>query len=120
MFASDLGHHHAMAAILFGIFCALGSALRTRGDLILENLALRQQLAISKRTVDGPADRGGISDTAPKYMIRDGIYTSQACNRNSRALRRYGVCTRGLCARGRGGYAQARVLGFALRNQLLS
>ena len=37
-----------MAAIFFGLFGALGSALRTRGDLVLENLALRQQLAIFK------------------------------------------------------------------------
>ena len=33
-----------MAAIIFGLFGALGSALRARGDLVLENLALRQQL----------------------------------------------------------------------------
>ena len=46
--ASDLGHHHVMAAIIFGLFGALGSALRARGDLVLENLALRQQLAIFK------------------------------------------------------------------------
>lgn len=37
-----------MAAIIFGLFGALGSALRARGDLVLENLALRQQLAIFK------------------------------------------------------------------------
>jgi hypothetical protein len=38
-----------MAAIRFGLFGALGSALRTRGGLVLENLALRQQLATFKR-----------------------------------------------------------------------
>ena len=37
-----------MAAIIFGLFGALGSALRARGDLIPENLALRQQLSIFK------------------------------------------------------------------------
>jgi hypothetical protein len=35
-----------MAAILLSFFGALGSAPRARGDLVLENLALRQQLAI--------------------------------------------------------------------------
>jgi transposase InsO family protein len=49
MFASDLGHYHVMAAILLSFFGALGSALRTRGGLVLENLALRQQLAVFKR-----------------------------------------------------------------------
>ena len=49
MLASDLGHYHVMAAILLSFFGALGSALRTRGGLVLENLALRQQLAVFKR-----------------------------------------------------------------------
>jgi hypothetical protein len=49
MLAVDLGHCHVMAAIRFGLFGALGSALRTRGGLVLENLALRQQLATFKR-----------------------------------------------------------------------
>jgi hypothetical protein len=38
-----------MVAILLSFFAALGSALCTRGDLVLENLALRQQLAVFKR-----------------------------------------------------------------------
>jgi putative transposase len=38
-----------MAAILLSFFGALGSALRTYGNLVLENLALRQQLAVFKR-----------------------------------------------------------------------
>jgi hypothetical protein len=38
-----------MAAILLSLFGALGSALHTRRDLVLENLALRQQLAVFKR-----------------------------------------------------------------------
>ena len=47
--ASDLGHYRVMAAIRLSFFGALGSTLRTRGGLILESLALRQQLAIFKR-----------------------------------------------------------------------
>ncbi len=46
---SDLGHSHVMAAIVLTFFGAIGSALRTRGGLVLENLALRQQLAVFKR-----------------------------------------------------------------------
>jgi hypothetical protein len=38
-----------MAAILLSFFGDLGSALRIRGDLVLENLALCQQLAVFKR-----------------------------------------------------------------------
>jgi hypothetical protein len=38
-----------MAAIIFGLFGALGSALHTRGDFAIEDLALRQQLAVFKR-----------------------------------------------------------------------
>jgi hypothetical protein len=38
-----------MAAIILSFFGALGSALHTRGDLVLENLALRQQLAVFER-----------------------------------------------------------------------
>ena len=46
---SDLGHCHVMATILLSFFGDLGSALRIRGDLVLENLALCQQLAVFKR-----------------------------------------------------------------------
>jgi hypothetical protein len=45
---SVLEHLHVMAAIFLCLLGALGSAFRRRGDLILENLALRQQLAIFK------------------------------------------------------------------------
>ena len=38
-----------MATIILSFFGALGSALHTLGDLVLENLALRQQLAVFER-----------------------------------------------------------------------
>jgi hypothetical protein len=38
-------HHLAMVALVLRLLGALRSALRTRADLALENLALRQQLA---------------------------------------------------------------------------
>ncbi len=43
-------HHRAMAALLLSIFGALRAAFRSRADLALENLALRQQLANLRRT----------------------------------------------------------------------
>jgi hypothetical protein len=48
-------------SLVFALLCALRAALRTRTDLTLENLALRQQLALlsfrSKRTRFGRLDR---------------------------------------------------------------
>jgi hypothetical protein len=38
-----------MAAILLSLLGALRTAVRARNDLIIENLALRQQLAVCKR-----------------------------------------------------------------------
>ena len=43
-----------MAAIFFSLLGALRSAFRRRTDLILENLALRQQLAVFKRRRSSP------------------------------------------------------------------
>ena len=51
---SDLQHHHVMAAILLSLLGALLSAFRRRSDLILENLALRQQLAVFKHRRPSP------------------------------------------------------------------
>jgi putative transposase len=45
---SGLQHHHLMAAIFLSLLGALRSAFRRRSDLVLENLALRQQLAVYK------------------------------------------------------------------------
>ena len=45
---SGLKHYRAMAAIFLCLLGALRSALRRRSDLILENLALRHQLATFK------------------------------------------------------------------------
>ena len=45
---SDLHHHRLMAAIFLSLLGALRSAFRRRSDLILENIALRQQLAVFK------------------------------------------------------------------------
>jgi hypothetical protein len=47
-------HNHGMVSLFVNIIGALRSALRTRADLALENLALRQQLANFKRTSGRP------------------------------------------------------------------
>ena len=47
---SALVHHRAMVALVLSLLGALRSAVRTRADLALENLALRQQLANLRRT----------------------------------------------------------------------
>ena len=47
---SAIVHHDAMAALILSILGALRSGLRTRADLTIENLALRQQLANLRRT----------------------------------------------------------------------
>src|SRR5450755_1165891 len=47
---STIVHHDAMAALILSILGALRSCLRTRADLTIENLALRQQLANLRRT----------------------------------------------------------------------
>jgi hypothetical protein len=46
--------HLTMFALLLSILSTLRSALRTRADLALENLALRQQLANLRRTSARP------------------------------------------------------------------
>ncbi len=51
-----------MAAFLLSILGALRAAFRSRADLALENLALRQQLANLRRTSGRP--RLGKSDRA--------------------------------------------------------
>src|SRR5450631_2361097 len=43
-----------MVALILSLLGALGSALRTRANLALENLALRQQLANLRRTSSRP------------------------------------------------------------------
>jgi hypothetical protein len=52
--ASSFMHHPAMAALFLSLLGALRSALRTRTDLALENLALRQQLANLRHTSGRP------------------------------------------------------------------
>ena len=47
-------HNHRMVSLFVNLLGALRSALRTRADLALENLALRQQLANFKRTSGRP------------------------------------------------------------------
>jgi hypothetical protein len=47
---SAIVHHRAMVALSLSLFGALRSGLRTRADLVLENLALRQQLVNLRRT----------------------------------------------------------------------
>src|SRR5450432_1009821 len=47
-------HHRAMVTVILSLLGALRSALRTRADLALENLALRQQLANLRRTSSRP------------------------------------------------------------------
>jgi putative transposase len=53
---------HILLEIVWLILCFLGSWLRSQGDLALENLALRQQLATFKRVLPRPRiscfDRG--------------------------------------------------------------
>ena len=45
-------HDPAMDALFMSLLGALRSAFRTRADLALENLALRQQLANLRHTSD--------------------------------------------------------------------
>ena len=59
---SAVMHHHAMVALVLSLLEALWSALRTRADLALENLALRQQMANPRRTSSRP--RLSVSDRA--------------------------------------------------------
>ena len=59
---SAIVHHRGMAALILSILGALRSGLRTRADLTIENLALRQQLANLRRTSGRP--RLGNSDRA--------------------------------------------------------
>jgi putative transposase len=47
---STIVHHRAMVALVLSLLGALRSALHTRADLALENLALRQQLTNLRRT----------------------------------------------------------------------
>ena len=51
---SAVMHHHAMVALVLSLLGALRSALRSRADVVLENLALRQQLANLRRTSSRP------------------------------------------------------------------
>ena len=48
-----------MLALLLNLFATLRSALRTRAELALENLALRQQLAALHRSTLGTSTRNG-------------------------------------------------------------
>ena len=59
---ADLMHDPAMTGLCMSLFGALRSALRTRAELALENLALRQQLANLRRTSGHPRVR--IADRA--------------------------------------------------------
>ena len=43
-------HDHTMGSLFFSLVRALRSALHTHADLVVENLALRQQLANFQRT----------------------------------------------------------------------
>jgi transposase InsO family protein len=54
---ADLMHDPAMTGLCMSLFGALRSALRTRAELALENLALRQQLANLRRTSGRPRVR---------------------------------------------------------------
>jgi hypothetical protein len=54
--------HLAMLALLLSLLATLRSALRTRAELALENLALRQQLAFLRRS--SPRPRLRLSDRA--------------------------------------------------------
>ena len=51
---SAIVHHDAMVSLILSILGALRSGLRTRIDLTIENLALRQQLANLRRTSGRP------------------------------------------------------------------
>ena len=51
---ADFTHYPTMVALFLCLIGALRSALRTRADLALENLALRQQLANLRRTSGRP------------------------------------------------------------------
>jgi putative transposase len=49
-----IAHNHTMGSLFLSLLGALRSALRTRADLVIENLALRQQLANFQRTSGRP------------------------------------------------------------------
>jgi hypothetical protein len=49
-----IAHHPAMLGLCFNLLATLRSILRTRTDLAIENLALRQQLVNLLRTSDRP------------------------------------------------------------------
>jgi hypothetical protein len=48
-------HHPAMLALLLSLLATLRSALRTRAELALESLALRQQLVTLRRSSPRPS-----------------------------------------------------------------
>jgi hypothetical protein len=54
---ADLMHDPAMTGLCMNVLGALRSALRTRAELALENLAFRQQLANLRRTSGRPRVR---------------------------------------------------------------
>jgi hypothetical protein len=47
-------HNHTMVSVFLSLLGALRSALRTHADLVVENLALRQQLANFRPTSGRP------------------------------------------------------------------
>ena len=54
----------AMLALLFNLLATLRSALRTRTELALENLAFRQPLATLRRSFSRPRPRLRLTDRA--------------------------------------------------------
>jgi hypothetical protein len=54
--------HQVMLSLLLNLLSSLHSAFRTRAEIALENLALRQQLATLRRS--SPWPRLGLSDRA--------------------------------------------------------
>jgi hypothetical protein len=54
IFRDDASHHPGMLTVLIVLARALALAFRGHRELVLENLALRQQLATLKRSVKRP------------------------------------------------------------------
>jgi hypothetical protein len=53
-------HHAVMIGLVFPIVVAFASAFKSRRQLVLENVALRQQVSMLKRSVERP--RVSVSD----------------------------------------------------------